>query len=78
MLTTVDLLSQPADHLLCAGIHTLPYFRKEERSSSPGCRLELPEENKVAIGLRGSEVEPASCNQKVAGLIPLVCMSKCP
>ena len=26
----------------------------------------------------GSGVEPASCHRKVAGSIPLVCMSKCP
>ncbi|XP_073345276.1 uncharacterized protein [Pagrus major] len=46
MTTMVQMLGQPEDHLVSAGIKSLQYFSKEEDSSSPGWRLKSPEEFK--------------------------------
>ncbi|XP_030255859.1 uncharacterized protein LOC115571020 [Sparus aurata] len=51
MATIVQMLGQPEDHLLSAGIQSFDYFSKEECSTSPGWRLKSPEEYKKTTGL---------------------------
>ena len=50
METMVQMLGQPEDHLLNAGIYSQQYFRKEEGSSSPGWKLRSPEDFEAVTG----------------------------
>ncbi|XP_030285758.1 uncharacterized protein LOC115589161 [Sparus aurata] len=54
----VQVQGLPEDHMLRAGIYSLQYFSKVEGSSSPGWRLNSPEEYKEATGLQPQ----LSCN----------------
>ncbi|XP_026161467.1 homeodomain-interacting protein kinase 2-like, partial [Mastacembelus armatus] len=57
MRSVVDLVGQPADHLLCAGIFTNTFFRANQYWDSPKWWLKTPREYQQTTGIKPNECQ---------------------
>ncbi|XP_068454311.1 homeodomain-interacting protein kinase 1-like isoform X2 [Clinocottus analis] len=55
MKCMVEILGQPDDHLLCAGIHTQCFFIETKAADHPLWRLMMPEEYMAANNMKAGE-----------------------